>query len=111
MKQAKILIADDEPSITDGLSAILADEGYEVDVAADGQKALDQLCADAFGVVLADLKMPKLDGLALLKELQQRADPDRVHHHHRAGDGGFRRAGDARRARTTTSRSRSTPRS
>jgi two-component system response regulator PilR (NtrC family) len=57
------------------LSAILRDEGYEVAVAIDGQKALDQLGAEAFGVVLADLKMPKVDGLALLKELQLRAIP------------------------------------
>jgi len=46
-----------------------------VAVAVDGQKALDQLIAEAFGVVLADLKMPKVDGLGLLKELQQRSIP------------------------------------
>src|SRR5687767_5936947 len=69
---AKILIADDERAITDGLSAILSDEGYAVDVAVDGQKALERLSNDAYGVVLADLKMPRLDGLALLKEMQQR---------------------------------------
>jgi DNA-binding NtrC family response regulator len=57
------------------LSAILRDEGYEVAVAVDGQKALDMLGAEAFGIVLADLKMPKVDGLALLKELQIRAIP------------------------------------
>jgi len=75
MKHPKVLIADDDRSITEGLSAILRDEGYEVAVAIDGQKALDQLVAEPFGVVLADLKMPKVDGLALLKELQQRAIP------------------------------------
>ncbi|HMG70233.1 MAG TPA: sigma-54 dependent transcriptional regulator [Gemmatimonadaceae bacterium] len=75
IKRAKVLIADDDRSITEGLSAILRDEGYEVAVAVDGQKALDQLGAEAFGVVLADLKMPKVDGLALLKELQLRAIP------------------------------------
>src|SRR5512132_1183112 len=75
MKRHKVLIADDDRSITEGLSAILRDEGYEVAVAVDGQKALDQLGAEAFGVVLADLKMPKVDGLALLKELQLRAIP------------------------------------
>ena len=75
MKQAKILIADDEAAITTGLSAILEDAGFAVDVVADGQKALDALAAERYGVVLADLKMPKLDGLALLRELQQRAIP------------------------------------
>src|SRR5918995_2197958 len=75
MKQAKILIADDEAAITTGLSAILEDAGYGVEVVADGQKALDKLTVDRYGVVLADLKMPKLDGLMLLKELQQRNVP------------------------------------
>src|ERR671935_2708689 len=72
MQKARILIADDERSITEGLSAILQDEGYTVDVAQDGQKALDRLTSETYGVVLADLKMPKVDGLALLKELQKR---------------------------------------
>jgi DNA-binding NtrC family response regulator len=73
--QAKVLIADDERSITDGLSAILADEGYAVEIAPDGQKALERLSADRYCVVLADLKMPRVDGLALLKELQKREIP------------------------------------
>jgi DNA-binding NtrC family response regulator len=72
---AKILIADDETAITTGLSAILTDEGYVVDVVGDGQKALERLSEDGYGVALADLKMPKLDGLSLLRELQQRQIP------------------------------------
>jgi DNA-binding NtrC family response regulator len=72
---AKILIADDETAITTGLSAILADEGYVVDVVGDGQKALERLSEDGYGVALADLKMPKLDGLSLLRELQERKIP------------------------------------
>ena len=75
MKHAKILIADDEAAITTGLSAILEDAGYDVDVVSDGQKALESLTAERYGVVLADLKMPKLDGLTLLGELQQRKIP------------------------------------
>ena len=75
MNKAKILIADDELSMTNALSAILGGEGYDVSVAQDGKKALDQLSAQSFGVVLADLKMPKIDGLGLLKELQRLAIP------------------------------------
>src|SRR5258707_3262353 len=71
----RILIVDDEAAIANGLSAILHDAGYEVEVAADGQKALERLSEDRFGVVLADLKMPKLDGLSLLRELQAKQIP------------------------------------
>jgi DNA-binding NtrC family response regulator len=73
--QGRILIADDEAAIANGLSAILSDAGYEVEVAADGQKALERLQTDGFGVVLADLKMPKLDGIALLKSIRERKIP------------------------------------
>jgi DNA-binding NtrC family response regulator len=72
MNTPKILIADDERSIAAGLSAVLEEEGYSVDVAVDGQKALESLLDGTFGVILADLKMPKLDGLALLQEMQAR---------------------------------------
>ncbi|MEJ7809713.1 MAG: sigma-54 dependent transcriptional regulator [Gemmatimonadaceae bacterium] len=75
MKPGKILIADDERAIAAGLSAILEDEGYSVDVAVDGQLALERLTSDVYGVVLADLKMPKVDGIALLKEMQGREVP------------------------------------
>jgi len=71
----RILVADDEPAITQGLSAILTDEGYDVATVTDGQHALDELASGAYGVVLADLKMPKVDGLALLKALQAKAVP------------------------------------
>ncbi|MDB4906430.1 MAG: sigma-54 factor interaction protein [Gemmatimonadetes bacterium] len=75
MKKPKILIADDEPAITGGLGAILEDEGYAVEVAQDGQKALDRLSSERFAVVLADLKMPKLDGISLLKAIRERKIP------------------------------------
>src|SRR5438477_6187628 len=73
--QGRILIADDEAAIANGLSAILTDAGYDVEVASDGQKALERLSSDRFGVVLADLKMPKLDGIALLKSIRERRIP------------------------------------
>lgn len=71
----RILVADDEQAITQGLSAILGDEGYDVTICGDGQKALDELHNGDYGVVLADLMMPRLDGLSLLKALQDKSIP------------------------------------
>lgn len=66
---AKILIVDDEQSIRYVLREILEDEKYEVSDAADGQAALDLLQKEAFDVVLSDVKMPKMDGIALLEKV------------------------------------------
>lgn len=71
----RIIVADDEQAITQGLSAILSDEGYDVSICADGQKALDELQSGDYGVVLADLMMPRVDGLSLLKALQDKSIP------------------------------------
>jgi DNA-binding NtrC family response regulator len=69
--RGRILIADDEPAVTGGLQAILSEMGYDAEVVSDGEAALSRLLAEPFGLVLADLKMPKRDGLALLKALQE----------------------------------------
>ncbi len=74
-RTSRVLVADDERAITDGLSAILTDEGYEVTVASDGETAMELLTTQGFGLVLADLNMPQLDGMSLLKNLQDRKIP------------------------------------
>jgi DNA-binding NtrC family response regulator len=75
MKQPKILIADDDLKARMPLSAILEAEGFTVETVDDGQKALDLMGDGSFGVVLADLKMPKVDGIALLKAMRERQIP------------------------------------
>ncbi|MGZ8470096.1 MAG: sigma-54-dependent transcriptional regulator [Gemmatirosa sp.] len=73
--QPKILIADDDQKARAPLGAILEAEGFAVDTADDGQKALDMLSAGTYGLVLADLKMPKVDGIALLQAMRERQIP------------------------------------
>ena len=68
----KILIVDDEEYIIEGLSAILEDEGYQLDSAMDGVQAITKLEKKQIDLVLADLIMPKLDGLQLLNEIKSR---------------------------------------
>jgi two-component system response regulator AtoC len=62
-----VLVADDEASIRHVLSLVLAEHGYEVRAVADGEEALKELSARDYDVVISDVRMPKVDGLALLK--------------------------------------------
>jgi DNA-binding NtrC family response regulator len=66
----KILIVDDEEPARQGLAALLARWGYDVDEAADGQEALAKAAAGLPAVVISDLVMPKMDGLELLRALK-----------------------------------------
>jgi DNA-binding NtrC family response regulator len=67
----RILVVDDEKIKRVTLADDLATQGHEVVTAADGQEALDQLNVGRFDVVVTDLKMPKVDGLELLKRIKQ----------------------------------------
>jgi len=71
MKKARILIVDDEPVARSGLRTLLEDEDYEVAEAADGEEALQLLAGFAPDVVLSDLRMPKRDGLSLLRAAKE----------------------------------------
>jgi DNA-binding NtrC family response regulator len=62
----RILVADDEPNLRRVLAAILSREGYEVTQAADGAEALE-LLSDGVDVVITDLKMPRVDGMEVLR--------------------------------------------
>ncbi|MFQ5597012.1 MAG: sigma-54-dependent transcriptional regulator [Nitrospiria bacterium] len=73
----QILIVDNETSIRDFLAIVLKKEGYQCETAEDGQKALKMLKKDRFDLVLSDIKMPKMDGIALLKALKT-ASPETV---------------------------------
>jgi DNA-binding NtrC family response regulator len=66
----KVLVVDDEESSRKGLTALLSNWGYGVEEAADGERALEKARAAMPSVIITDLVMPKLDGLALLKALQ-----------------------------------------
>jgi two-component system response regulator HydG len=68
--KARVLVVDDEPSARSGLEKLLRQEGYAVDVAADGPSALAIAADRPPDVVVTDLKMPKMDGIELLQKLR-----------------------------------------
>jgi DNA-binding NtrC family response regulator len=67
-EQDAILIVDDEEGVRDSLAHWLAADGYRVDTAPDGETAIARLAAQAYALLLVDLKMPGLDGLAVLQQ-------------------------------------------
>ncbi len=71
-KRRKILIIDDEENMRHVLKAMLAKEGYDVHLAADGEDALAVLEQQAFDTILCDLRMPRMDGIEFLKNVSGR---------------------------------------
>ena len=66
-----ILIVDDEENTRIGLSKLLVQEGFEVGSAADGNEALDYLGQQKVHLVISDINMPEMNGLAFLRELHR----------------------------------------
>jgi DNA-binding NtrC family response regulator len=64
-----VLVADDEKNIREGLREALMLDGYEVQLAADGKEALDAVTRGAVDLIVTDLKMPRLSGEELLKQV------------------------------------------
>ena len=71
--RGRILIVDDESNARAALSEILREEGYATETAADGFKALGKLEEFAPDVILTDLKMPGLDGIAFMEKARMAA--------------------------------------
>lgn len=69
--RARVLVVDDEASIRDLLSKTLALAEYEVDTAADASTALDRVRGLDYDLLIADLKMPGMDGLTLIRQVKR----------------------------------------
>ena len=67
----RVLVVDDEASIRDLLSKTLALAEYEVDVAPDGRSALERMRMYPYDLLIADLKMPGMDGLTVIREAKR----------------------------------------
>jgi two-component system, OmpR family, response regulator MprA len=70
----RVLVVDDDPAVRDSLRRSLAFNGYEVDVAADGEEALLRLGSQRPDAVVLDVMMPRLDGLATCRALRAAGD-------------------------------------
>jgi len=67
-----ILIVDDEPGVRTALSGVLRDEGYTVDAVSSGEDCLERVTRAAFDLIILDVWLPGMDGLATLARLRER---------------------------------------
>src|SRR4029079_13030712 len=67
-----ILIVDDEPGVRTALSGVLRDEAYDVDAVDSGEACLERLARQAYDVVVLDIWLPGMDGLATLSRMRER---------------------------------------
>ena len=70
-ERPRILVVDDESSIRDLLAKTLALADYDVDTATDGRSALERLRLYPYDLLIADLKMPGIDGLSVIREAKR----------------------------------------
>jgi DNA-binding NtrC family response regulator len=72
--QEKVLIVEDEPHALSGLAELVSGWGYRTETARDGLEALEKVNAWQPGIIVSDLKMPRMDGLQLLSRLGEASD-------------------------------------
>ena len=70
----RVLVVDDEPQLRRALERALKLEGYEVELAADGEQALGSIASSPMDAIVLDVLMPKRDGLEVARELRARGD-------------------------------------
>lgn len=70
MKEGRVLVVDDEPMVRETLGQVLSDEGYVVDLAIDGEAALESVHAARPDAILLDLMMPGMNGRQFLQALR-----------------------------------------
>ena len=71
MMKERILVVDDEEVLRNLAKEVLSEEGYQVTLASSGEEALEQFKRNSFHLVIADLKMPGMDGIELLKKIKE----------------------------------------
>ena len=70
-RKRKILLVEDETVVREALRDWLIEDGYDVDVAEDGEAALEKIKEEEFGVIVLDLKLPGIDGLQVFEEAKE----------------------------------------
>ena len=72
MDKPHILVVDDDKNALQGYLKVLSQDEFSVEGAATGYEALKKIEKQSFDIVISDIRMPQLDGLTLLREIQKR---------------------------------------
>jgi len=71
----RILVVEDDTFLREMYQELLTDEGYDVDVGADGGEGFEKLMANEYDLALLDIMMPKKDGLQILRDIPENKRP------------------------------------
>ena len=90
-KMKPILVVDDEAIMRESLRDWLTDDGYQVEIAEDGEAALKAIAQQDFGVAIVDLMLPGKNGIEVLREAREKRPLSQGNNYHRlrlGADGG-----------------------
>jgi two-component system response regulator AtoC len=77
-RQVRVLVADDEKNLREVLTRELGRKGHQVDNVGDGAEALERIREDGYDVIVLDMRMPRLGGIEVLRELQKLPEQPQV---------------------------------
>ncbi len=73
-----VLLVEDESSVARGLAMVMREEGYEVEIAETGQGALQKFAGNGFDLLVADLRLPDIDGMQVIQHVRQKRPKTKV---------------------------------
>ena len=68
----RILVVEDDQFLRELYDELLREEGYEVNLAVDGEEGLSKVLAGGYDLILLDIMLPKMDGLEILRQLREK---------------------------------------
>lgn len=71
LEKSRILLVDDDSTITTSFQMVLQNEGYEVDTASDGRQALERFRQDNYQLIILDIKLPDINGIEVARRIRK----------------------------------------
>jgi DNA-binding response OmpR family regulator len=78
LEKSRILLVDDDSTITTSFQMVLQNEGYDVDTASDGRQALERFERENYQLVILDIKLPDINGIEVARRIRKHNDDVRL---------------------------------